>query len=69
VAYDRLGMVCANTLNLVVNRLGVVCANATATLNLIRFGVRFVVVPVDLRTYVVSLPEGRREFSYFALYR
>jgi hypothetical protein len=51
-------MVCANTLNLVVNRLGVVCANATATLNLIRFGVRFVVVPVDLRSVAPRRAEG-----------
>ena len=53
------------------DRLGVVCANATATLNLIRFGVSDVVVLVDIRSvaYAVSLPEGRREFSYFALYR
>ena len=43
------------------DRLGVVCASATATLNLIRFGVSFVVVRVDLRSvaYAVSLTQCR----------
>ena len=37
-----------------------VCAHATATLNLIRFGVSFVVVRVDLRS--VASPKGGGNF-------
>ncbi len=55
-------MVCANTLNLMVNRLGVVCAHATATLNLIRFGVSVVVVRVDLRSVACRSPKGGGNF-------
>ncbi len=49
-----------------VNRLGVACAHETATLNL-----RILALVLSLRvaSYAASLPEGRREFSYFALYR